>query len=137
MCTYFTLTYNCGHTQTSHRCPRSTHFVYGQNGEQVPQINGCDIAHVMGGNLPDICIGCKMAEGHMPGVATGVDKWSRWGPKEDALSARVKMVGARVEEAAKETVRAGGGAVDGRCPAYGEWSFWLIVSSGRLGGADS
>lgn len=44
-------------------------------------------------------------------VTTGVDKWSSWGPKEDALSARVKMVNARVEEA---VVEQGGGAVQSR-----------------------
>ncbi|KAL5410965.1 hypothetical protein PMIN03_005071 [Paraphaeosphaeria minitans] len=109
MCTYFTLTYKCGHTQTSHRCPRSTIYIYSKNGEQVPRVIGCDSTHVLGGGLPDVCIDCKMAEGHMPGVATGVDKWSLWGPREDAMAARVKMVQAGVSEAASSPVE--GGAV--------------------------
>ncbi|KAF2451403.1 hypothetical protein P171DRAFT_467978 [Karstenula rhodostoma CBS 690.94] len=100
MCTYFTLSYKCGHSQTSHRCPRSTVFVYGKNGEQVPQVNGCDISHVIGAHLHDECIDCKMQEGHMPGVTTGVDKWSQWGPKEEALSARVKMMEAGISDTA-------------------------------------
>jgi hypothetical protein len=92
MCTYFTLTYKCGHAQTSHRCPRSTVYVYGKNGEQAPQIKGCDNSYSIGAGLQDNCVDCKMQEGHMPGVMTGVDKWSTWGPKEDALAMRVKGV---------------------------------------------
>ncbi|KAL1597816.1 hypothetical protein SLS60_008303 [Paraconiothyrium brasiliense] len=92
MCTFFTLTYSCGHTQTSHRCPRSTVYIYGKNGEQVPQINGCDSNHSVDTAIRDNCINCKMTEGCMPGVATGVNGWSQWGPKEEALSARVEKM---------------------------------------------
>ncbi|KAK7188165.1 hypothetical protein DPSP01_001712 [Paraphaeosphaeria sporulosa] len=111
MCTFFSLTYQCGHTQTSHRCPRSTVYVHGKDGEQVPQINGCEVTHVLGGGLPDICIDCKMAEGHMPGVTTGVDKWSLWGPKEDAMAARVKMMEAGVSEISNSPIE--GSMVEG------------------------
>ncbi|KAJ4352352.1 uncharacterized protein N0V89_007700 [Didymosphaeria variabile] len=92
MCTFFTLTYSCGHTQTSHRCPRSTIYVYGKNGEQVPRIDGCDSTHAINADLRDNCIDCKMKDGLMPGVTTGVNGWSQWGPKEEALSARVKSM---------------------------------------------
>lgn len=113
MCTYFTLSYKCGHSQTSHRCPRSTVYVHGKNGEQVPHINGCEESYVVGANLGDICIDCKMQEGLMPGVATGVDKWSLWGPKEEALSVRVKMVEAGISET--ESPIDGGAVQGGRC----------------------
>jgi hypothetical protein len=98
MCTYFTLTYKCGHAQTSHRCPRSTVYVYGKNGVQVPQVKGCDNSYSIDTGLQDNCIDCKMQEGHMPGVQTGVDRWSKWGPREDALAVRVRELQEGVSE---------------------------------------
>lgn len=108
MCTYFTLTYTCSHTTTSHRCPRSTILVPDPNdptGPPIQHIRGCDNKFYLGGTLNEACVGCKMARGARPGIETGLDRWAEWGEREE----RAGEGWGREEEGSGMGVGEGGG----------------------------
>ncbi|KAF1965340.1 hypothetical protein BU23DRAFT_627767 [Bimuria novae-zelandiae CBS 107.79] len=102
MCTYCDLNYRCGHTSTSHRCPRTTTIVYAANGEKVADVRGCDNQVYLSKDLDDDCIECKMARGLKPGAQTNMGKWAEWGPKEERIAQRQRQFYEKVDKERQE-----------------------------------
>jgi hypothetical protein len=76
MCTYYTLRYGCGHTQSFHRCPGSTDTHTNANGGKVIYTRECDNKYYMQSDLDTDCLDCKMASGLVPGAQTGLNAWA-------------------------------------------------------------
>jgi hypothetical protein len=99
MCTYYTLHYGCGHTQSSHRCPRSTSIHTNTNGGKAIYTRECDNKYYVRSDLATDCLDCKIANGLVPGVQTGLDVWANdKDGKDTTMRAETTQARAKIPE---------------------------------------